>query len=124
MQTIPKSRTVKPKKSEPVVAEQTEAKKKRPAYLQTLSDLAAGDTFHYIDEYWPDSLKNFPVDRGMNLCDKYYPRAVGGPLFVDEEMKIEHRDFKLKAEVMKKLNLRYLVIKKNTTENDILEFIA
>jgi hypothetical protein len=124
MQDIPKVKTRKAKHNIPVVAPDFEEKRVRPKHLKTLSDLAAGDFFHYIDHYWPGGLSLFPMDRRMNLCDKYYPHAVGGPLWVDEEMNIETIDAKAKAEAMKKFGHRYLFITKKMTENDILEAIA
>lgn len=88
------------------------------------SDLAADDTLHYVDHYWPNALKLFPHDRGMNLCDKFYPNAVGGPLWIDEESNNESRDFKHKKEVMKEQGLRYIVIMRGYRESDILELVA
>ena len=56
-------------------------------------------------------LKAFPYDSDMVQCDRYYPNASQGPLWIDTPADRHHEAvFQKKAKVMKESGLRYAYI--------------
>jgi len=110
--------------TETIVESKAPIKKTPRLKTASLSDFAANDYFFYIG-HKVDQLKSvFPNDFEMYHVDKFYPNADGGPLFIDEERyNYESRKLELKEKEMKKAGLRYLIIKKGMTEQDILEVV-
>jgi hypothetical protein len=75
------------------------------------------EKFPGADEAYPH-----PQQALYRFVSKYYPYAVGGPLYVDEpqnETEI-HRAYE-RQKVMKKLKLRYLIVERDSTYDMLLE---
>jgi len=65
--------------------------------------------------------KHYPHEPLMRRVEKYFPYAVGGPLYVDEPVsKLDLAQCKVKALVMKKEGLRYVFIEKDAKLSDVL----
>lgn len=131
--TIPKAKTIRRKYTPGTVtvrddqATPTQIVEARLARqkLKSLSDTIAQDTLFYKNHYYPGGREVFADKKELQSVDKFYPYADGGPLFVDECS----RDFELpiyleKEKVMKKLGLRYLLIKPGMTELEAIEALA
>ncbi len=75
------------------------------------------EKFPGADDVYPE-----PHQALYRFVSKFYPNAVGGPLYVDEpqnELEI-HRAYE-RQKVMKKLKLRYLIVEKDSTYDMLLE---
>lgn len=80
--------------------------------LRTLAEKVAGNKTGCQSNYKiPQAEKHFPVDINSRFVDKYYPYAVGGPLYVDEPTT-EYKMIKAyeKQKILRKMGLRSLVI--------------
>jgi hypothetical protein len=132
MSQLPKSKIIRAKKTQEVEIPKMSESDKDAAIrrailrksLNRFSDMAAGDSYHFVKHYYPGGKQLFPNSIEMHTCDKFYPHADGGPLWIDEERGNDSRDFKAKKEAMQKLGHRYLVITRNMTELDVAEFRA
>jgi hypothetical protein len=125
MSAVPKQRVIKPKAMSlnEALTKTEESKKGKVKREATVADQISVNAFHFAREYWPKSRELFPNEREMQICDKYYPSAKGGHLWVDEERITEARDFKRKEKVMAEQGHRYIVIKKNATLQETMEHI-
>lgn len=91
--------------------------------LESLTDRLAQDKFHYINYYVPGAERFF---EGRELekfrrVGKHYPHAKGGPLYIDEPRFQSEKDIcAKKAEVMKTLGLRYIIVDRDFTEDEII----
>lgn len=93
-------------------------------HLRSLAERVAGDQLFYRNYYYPGSKQEFSQDH-MRTVDRYFPYAEGGPLYVDEPMMPhEEEDCEKKRAAMKRLGLRYLVIKRGMTEVDCAEALV
>lgn len=98
---------------------------KKSRQLETVAEKIAEDKFCQRNHIWPGARQAFPFNSKMHYVDKFYPYAEGGPLFVDEPTRLSDlKQYELKAEAMKKLGHRYLVIKPGMTEIDAREVLA
>ena len=88
--------------------------------LSSIPDQLAQDKFYYIS-YQLNDLKSY-LEKELVTCDRYYPYAEGGPLFMDiVSSDMDKRVFDRKKEVMKTLGFRYVVIKKGMNLIEALE---
>lgn len=94
--------------------------------FKSLAERVAGDSLFYKNYYYPGGRSFFTQQQNELLTvDKYFPYAEGGALYIDEPMfEYEERDCEKKAQAMKVLGLRYLIIKRNMNELDCIEAIA
>lgn len=96
----------------------------RPRSLSMIDNLA-GDTFYHKNYYYPGGKAAFEMQPKMQIVDKYYPYAEGGPLFVDEcTRKEDLKEYDQKVEIMAKLGHRYLLVKPGMSEMDLREAMA
>lgn len=118
--TIPNSRVMRsdkrskdPKTEEKMIEEQKDRRVQALIAgnaLKTIAENIAEHQFYHRNYYWPGCKQAFPHLTNLQHVDKFFPFAVGGPLFVDEVKPADNRDFKQKKEVMSKLGHRYLVV--------------
>ena len=88
--------------------------------LSSIPDQLAQDKFYYIN-YQLNDLKTH-LEKDLVICDRYYPYAEGGPLFMDiVNSDMDKRTFEPKKEIMKTLGFRYVVIKKGMNLIEALE---
>lgn len=104
-------------------------KRPTPSYrhgLVGIPNQIAGDSFYYLNYPFPGCESYFNDELlGLRYSDRYYPHALGGPLWVDiKSHDSDSRDFEIKKKIMKKLNLRYLVITKTMNLIDCYEALA
>ena len=92
----------------------------RRSFLGMSADVAQDD--HYIrNTRIPNSLKWFPVDPLLRTVDKYFPYAVGGPLYIDEpKSNAEIEQCLKKAEALKAEGARYAYIGPDMELDDVL----
>lgn len=91
--------------------------------LTSIPDQLAQDKFYYLN-YHLNDLKPH-LEKGLIYCDRYYPYAEGGPLFMDIiSSDLDSRKLEQKKEVMKTLGFRYVVIKKGMNLIEALESMA
>jgi hypothetical protein len=121
------SRTVAPKQiaEAPEVDEKNtrilKVAEKRNALITLADQIARNKTLVYKNHPIPGGHKEFPHDYKMRLVSLFYPLAEGGPLYIDEPMfKNEEASCVKKAAVMKKLNLRYCFICRDSTIEDVV----
>lgn len=82
----------------------------RKSNLYSTSDKLAQDKMYYVNYRWRNT-DQFNPDRKYFYVDKYYPFAVGGPLFIDEpHHKDEFARCEKKAIEMRELKLRYIYV--------------
>jgi hypothetical protein len=76
-----------------------------------IPEIIANDKFCYLNWYFPKSQTMFPNHPQMRLVDKYYPRAEGGPLLVDEPVYPADIDAcRVKSIALKAEGHRYLYL--------------
>jgi len=93
--------------------------------LKNMIENISGDKFCYINFYYPGGRDHFPENEKLWRVDRYYPNAVGGPLFVDEpRFEYEIQNCKLKSGVMKEMGHRYIICLPQSTEIQLMEQIA
>jgi hypothetical protein len=91
--------------------------------LASIAQQVAQDSFFYVNHYYPGGRENFG-DIAHQTVDKYFPYALGGPLFIDEPQN--ERDENIceeKKAIMEKLGHRYIIIKRGMSEIDIMELL-
>jgi hypothetical protein len=105
--------------------DETNSKKLRIAEqsreLVSIADRVAQDKFHYKNWLYPESHIYFPTMPFMRTVDKMYPRAKGGRLLVDEPRN--HTELvacQKKAEVLRPLGYRYLIITPNSKAGETI----
>lgn len=83
--------------------------------LITIADQVAGHPQYFRNYKYKDCWKHFPSDPEMQMVDKYYPHAKGGPLLVDEP-QTESQMMKAyeKQRILKKAGFRHIVIEKDS----------
>lgn len=89
------------------------------------SDQLAESLDYVLNWKWPGSDAFYPNDPDMRLVDKYYPRAKGGPLLVDEPRGKHEVDLAYKKQkVLKSQGFRHLVIEEQAVFIDLIEQIG
>lgn len=74
----------------------------------------AGDVLYYTNYPFPKCEDYFlDEDKNLRYCDRYYPYAQGGALWMDIQSNRDERNFALKKKVLNELGLRYIAIKKD-----------
>lgn len=87
-----------------------------------LADEVAGSKLCYRHWYFSEGIGKFPHRPHMRSVGRYYPEAVNGPLLVDEPMyPHEIDDCAEKANVLRALGYRYLIIEPGDTMADIID---
>lgn len=82
-----------------------------------ISGMVGNVKFPGSDEIYPND-----AQASMRFCSKYYPYAVGGPLYVDyAKTEIESYRAYERHRVMKKLKLRHIVVERDSTLDHLLE---
>lgn len=95
----------------------------KKVYLYPIERLTQGSVvirqvkFPGADTAYPDVTQAL-----FRFVSAYYPYAVGGPLYVDEPRneKEVYRAYE-RQKVLKKLNLRHVILDKDTSYEDLLE---
>jgi hypothetical protein len=104
------------------------SKKEYPSAVRrtdkSLAESVANHFLFYRNHYWKGHKEAFPNIINLHHVDKFFPLAEGGPLYVDEKSDKDKRDLSKKAEVMKKLGHRYLIITPNMSLLEALEILA
>ena len=122
------AKTVIKKDAGPQVRSFKEIEVSRKNDLVSLAEKIAGDKLCYRNHYYPGGKNLFPEVATLQVVDKFYPYANGGPLFVDEwtDHDEKHRlsTIENKKEAMRKLGHRYLSVTPNMTELDAIEAMA
>jgi hypothetical protein len=68
----------------------------------------ADDVVYYRTEWVKALAEAFPFDKAMQYCDRMYPNAKGGKLYIDAPQNKEAQiECDQKAEVLKKAKIRY-----------------
>jgi hypothetical protein len=102
---------------------ESEPKERQPRDMAEYIGLAAEvaqDTVYVRNTHWDGAEKFFETEPLMKTVDKWFPYAVGGPLYVDSPTsKSEERDCIRKAEAMKKLGYRYCYIGENMDLDEV-----
>lgn len=90
--------------------------------ILTISERVAQSSIY--NRNWPikNARMHFETEPLMRTVDKYYPHAKGGPLLVDEpETDRDAVMCERKRAVCRTEKLRYIVIKKDMTENEAMD---
>ena len=129
METKASARTIKHKpNSDPYALENSRSEQKtlglivRSKELRTVADKLAGDREIRKNKIIDAIRVQYPDKAYLWHIEKYYPYAEGGPLYIDEPVKEwELQECAEKVPLMKKLGLRYVVLKPHMTMFEALE---
>lgn len=93
--------------------------------LTLVQDQVANDFMCYRNEPVEEMKTAFPYDREMHYCDRFYPHAPGGPMYIDSpQMKHEEDRCVKKAHAMLEAGLRYAYVLPMDYLDNVLERIA
>lgn len=94
------------------------------AFLGLAAKLAQ-DTQYTGNWRIPNALKHFPTDPILRTVEKYFPYAVGGPIYIDEPTDdVELEQCQKKAIALHEEGMRYFIITRemhDMEEHDALE---
>lgn len=89
---------------------------------KSVGDMVAGDSFYYLNWYYPGGREAWPQHNNLRTVLKYYPFAEGGPLLVDEpRFHFEFEACEMKKKVLAELGYRYLVVRPKMTVEEAIE---
>lgn len=98
---------------------------RRSREFESMAERIAQDKLFYRNHVYQGAKNAFPFHLALQMVDKYFPYAEGGPLYIDEPGRTADLDFyKEKVAAMKTLGHRYVLIKPGMTEMDIMEELA
>lgn len=90
----------------------------------TVSDQIAESKIFYRNWKWPKCYEVFPnsLHAAKRFVTKYYPNAVGGPLYVDEpRTPKEKQDALEKQKILRKQGIRHIIVDGETDYFKALE---
>jgi hypothetical protein len=94
---------------------------KDPRIAAGLAGEIAQDFFYVRNSRIPNAVKHFPVDPLKRTVDKYFERAAGGPLYIDEPVtESEIKICQEKAKIMELERARYAYITQEMELDDVL----
>lgn len=99
---------------------------KKMQRIDSLSDQIACSKVCIKNFKWKEATEDFPMTPNARHVDKFYPFAMNGKgLYIDEPQYPDSIKFceEKKRPILEKRGYRYLVIKKETTLEELLEEI-
>ena len=91
----------------------------------TVPEQIAKSKVHFRNYEFNDAKKAFPYHRNLRFIEKMYPYALPTPLLVDQpETPQDLAECRTKAEVLKVMGYRYLILTKSMTLLEALESLG
>ncbi len=91
----------------------------------SLSEQIAGTPYYIRNWKWSGAVEDFPNEPWLRCVDKFYPKAQMCPLALDEPTYEQDMvACERKARVLRKRNIRYLILKPNMTLEEALVQLA
>ena len=82
----------------------------------SMAEQVAGTQFYIRNWKWSGAVEDFPNEPWLRCVDKFFPKAVGGALAVDEPtMDSDFVACERRQKVLRKRGIRYLILKRSMT---------